>query len=544
MYLVRQESDIVVGIDTEFRPICQCLELTAITPNGPGRAAPGFRSGTGSARSTGSPSIGTSRSWTCAATAAPVRWSGCRSSATALVRDVAVTLMARKDLPLTPQTAAWANPGALMRLVQQVLALYPIPFLLVTLVVLLQRPDDPHAWLLALMLGGFIAGAGVTEFEYRVPSWMRGSLLAFSLLLGVPLAGLTYAFFAVFPAHSPLDRRLPWLKTVGLALGYSVAAVLAVGALVGQGSYFRFWLDERFGAWTAPVGILLLIYGAGFFLLAVVSLVQNAFGPVDVRRKTRVILFGLLVGRHAHHRVAVGGRRDRDAALRAAALVLGVRDPAALRDSAVARLRGGEAPGDGDSGAAAPQRALPAGSPGTGDGGGPCGHRRDAGLRAPVRQRALPWLDGPHARRPDGGVALWRPDGAGRPPRVAAGDGAAGPCVLPRVVRRAAPADDAGGADAHGQRSHHACRDDRPRGAAGAASEDAARVPARRRRLDISGSGARGVVGRRRAPAHCACPAGGSRAARTAAVARSRRSSSPERRGPRWPPCRQRRWCR
>ena len=71
------------------------------------------------------------------------------------------TLMARKDLPLSPQTAAWANPGALMRLVQQVLALYPIPFLLVTLVVLLQRPDDPHAWLLALMLGGFIAGAGV-----------------------------------------------------------------------------------------------------------------------------------------------------------------------------------------------------------------------------------------------------------------------------------------------------------------------------------------------------------------------------------------------
>ena len=125
---------------------------------------------------------------------------------------------------------------------------------------------------------------------------MRGSLLAVSLLLGAPLAGLTYAFFAVFPAHSPLDRRLPWLKTVGLVLGYSVATVLAVGALIGQGSYFRFWLDERFGAWAAPVGFLLLIYGVGFFLLAVVSLVQNAFGPVDVRRKTRVILFGLLVG--------------------------------------------------------------------------------------------------------------------------------------------------------------------------------------------------------------------------------------------------------
>ena len=52
---------------------------------------------------------------------------------------------------------------------QQLLAFYPIPFLVVTLVVLLQRPDDPHAWLLALMLGGYIAGAGMTEFEYRIP---------------------------------------------------------------------------------------------------------------------------------------------------------------------------------------------------------------------------------------------------------------------------------------------------------------------------------------------------------------------------------------
>ena len=212
------------------------------------------------------------------------------------IRDVDVTLLARKDLPLSPQTAAWANPGALMRLVQQVLALYPIPFLLVTLVVLLQRPDDPHAWLLALMLAGFIAGAGITEFEYRVPAWMRGSLVALSMLLGLPLAGLTYAFFAVFPAHSPLDRRVPWLKTVGLALGYAVAAVLAVGSLVGQGSYFRFWLDEWLADWMGPIGILILIYSAGFFLLAVVSLAQNAFGPIDVRRKTRVILFGLVVG--------------------------------------------------------------------------------------------------------------------------------------------------------------------------------------------------------------------------------------------------------
>ena len=295
MYLVRQESDIVVGIDTAFRPICRCLELTAITPTGPAAQAglmvgDRVRALDGRLLDRYEPFLDLRRNGRAGQV---VRFEVERAG---VVRDVDVTLMARKDLPVSPQTAAWAKPGALMRLVQQVLALYPIPFLLVTLVVLLQRPDDPHAWLLALMLGGFIAGAGITEFEYRVPSWMRGSLVAVSMLLGVPLAGLTYAFFAVFPAHSPLDRRLPWLKTLGLGLGYTVAAVLAIGSLVGQGSYFRFWLDERLSAWMPVLGILILIYSAGFFLLAVVSLVQNAFGPIDVRRKTRVILFGLVVG--------------------------------------------------------------------------------------------------------------------------------------------------------------------------------------------------------------------------------------------------------
>ena len=41
---------------------------------------------------------------------------------------------------------------------------------------------------------------------------------------------------------------------------------------------------------------LLGSYSLGFFLLALVSLALNAFGPLDVRRKTRVILFGMLVG--------------------------------------------------------------------------------------------------------------------------------------------------------------------------------------------------------------------------------------------------------
>ena len=70
MYLVRQESDVVVGIDTEFRPICQCLALTAITPDGPAAQA-GLEGRRPRARARrAAASIGTSRSWICAATAA------------------------------------------------------------------------------------------------------------------------------------------------------------------------------------------------------------------------------------------------------------------------------------------------------------------------------------------------------------------------------------------------------------------------------------------------------------------------------------------
>jgi sigma-B regulation protein RsbU (phosphoserine phosphatase) len=295
MYLIRQESQTVVGIDTEFKPIAQALLIRLVTPGSPAAAAglqPGdrVRAIDGRRMDRYEPFLDLRRH---GRPGQRVVFDVERDGAT---RQVPVTLLARDDVPATRQAAAWSRPGAAMRFVQQVLALYPIPFLVVTLVVLLQRPEDPHAWLLALMLGGFIAGAGIAEFEYRVPLALRGPLLAFSTLLGVPLAAVTYAFFSGFPAHAPVDRRLPWLKYVGLALGYGVAAVLAAGALARQGSYSFFWLSERLEGWSTWMGVASLVYWMGFFVLALVSLLQNAFGPPDVRRKTRVILFGLIVG--------------------------------------------------------------------------------------------------------------------------------------------------------------------------------------------------------------------------------------------------------
>ena len=295
MYLVRQESEVVVGVDTEYRPICRCLALQAITPGSPAEAA-GLQAGDLVTRIDGRPLDRYDPFLDLRRHGRPGQSVSLRVERDGRPLDVTLRLIGRGEFHGRAPQTAWTSPGALMRLIQQVLALYPIPFLVVALVVLLQRPHDPHAWLLALVLGGFIAGAGIVDHEYRIPSALRGPLVAFSVLLGVPLAGLTYAFFTVFPAHSRLDRRLPWLKTVALAGGYATAAVIAAGSLATEGSYFLFWLSERVENWSAIIGVVAFAYNAGFFLLAVVALVQNAFGPPDVRRKTRVILLGLVVG--------------------------------------------------------------------------------------------------------------------------------------------------------------------------------------------------------------------------------------------------------
>ena len=132
MYLVRQESDVVVGIDTEFRPICQCLELTSVTPNGPAAQAgltvgDRVRALDGRRFDRYEPFLDLRRY------GRPGQVVRLQVERDGVVRETAVTLLARKDVPRSAQAVAWANPGALMRLVQQVLALYPIPFLIVTI---------------------------------------------------------------------------------------------------------------------------------------------------------------------------------------------------------------------------------------------------------------------------------------------------------------------------------------------------------------------------------------------------------------------------
>jgi sigma-B regulation protein RsbU (phosphoserine phosphatase) len=175
------------------------------------------------------------------------------------------------------------------RVVLEIIRSYPLLFLIVGLVVLLERIEDRHAWLLALMLAGFIAAAPLDESIVH-PSLRLFSVLYVSTFFNL-LSGVFYYFFAVFPAASPLDRRWPWLKSVAMA--FSLTAVLVLGAA-------RIATGNVDVIARHLVGRLFLtgesIVGYGFLGLGLVSLVWNSLRPTsaEVRRKTRVIVWGAL----------------------------------------------------------------------------------------------------------------------------------------------------------------------------------------------------------------------------------------------------------
>jgi len=288
--LVRQPPAATLGFESRYRPSAARLDVEGVFPQSPAAKA-GVKKGDRIVTINGAP-IDSYEPW--------LNFRG-----HARPGDVATLEIERDGAPLTlVLTAAtlerpwlagnsWLSP-AISGAIEQLLTLYPLPFLIVATAVLLQRPEDPRAWLLALMLGGFIAAAPLSELEHRIPSQWRGVLFAFWALLDVPLPALTYAFFSVFPAHSPLDRRVPWLKYAGIGTALALAMPLAISAVAYSGSFPVWWLEERMLSAGARWGMTL--YSIGFMTLALVSLGLNAFGPLDVQRKTRVILFGTAVG--------------------------------------------------------------------------------------------------------------------------------------------------------------------------------------------------------------------------------------------------------
>lgn len=178
------------------------------------------------------------------------------------------------------------------RLVGELLGSYPVLFLLVAVVVLLLRVDDPNAWRLALVFAGFISGAPYPEWQ--VPPALHPFAYAFHVFFEGALPGLFLYFFSVFPTSSPLDRRAPWLKKLWLGAGLTVTAPLALSALfVGTVGPIEAWARGT-GLLNPWPFVVYYIFGDGLGLASLAANAVHATG--DARRKSRVIVWGTLAG--------------------------------------------------------------------------------------------------------------------------------------------------------------------------------------------------------------------------------------------------------
>jgi len=187
--------------------------------------------------------------------------------------------------------AGAAEAGVVRSVGAQIMRMYPFVFLTVGLAVLFLRAEDPNAWLLALMFAGFTTIPGFNNSFLTVPDFLQPVAAAYRAIFGSMFPAFFYFFFAVFPARSPIDRRLPWLKWAGLL----VSAVLALRDF--------HWGDTKglvIPAWLATprAGHVISSSHYALILLGLIALICNAVVVTssEARRKIRVILWGTLVG--------------------------------------------------------------------------------------------------------------------------------------------------------------------------------------------------------------------------------------------------------
>jgi hypothetical protein len=87
----------------------------------------------------------------------------------------------RVELVLRPEKPVRMRMTGFEHLLNLSLAYYPLGFLIVGVGVLLFRPDDRNAWLLALIFGGFIAGGPL--LEGAIPPHLRGLAVFYKIIM-------------------------------------------------------------------------------------------------------------------------------------------------------------------------------------------------------------------------------------------------------------------------------------------------------------------------------------------------------------------------
>ncbi len=155
------------------------------------------------------------------------------------------------------------------------------------------RPFDPNAWFLLVLLTvpqSFNPGA----FRWWIPAWL-GLRLYWHLAIQFIAPAALFLLGLLFPERSRLDRWLPWLKWLVIALtGASVAAAFV--------SEYNAWYDisllprlDAIDRFLNPVFVWSAIFYIALYWVLLLDKLRTANSP-DARRRLQVLLAGSVVG--------------------------------------------------------------------------------------------------------------------------------------------------------------------------------------------------------------------------------------------------------
>lgn len=172
--------------------------------------------------------------------------------------------------------------------------LLPAAALVAALLLGLLKPEDSRAYIGSLL---FIAFAGAFALEPQsLPAGSREIAMVARIVCTFGVSVLCLWFFLIFPTRSLIERQLPWLKHVALA----VMSTGAVVSLTRQSAlYWSLPLHRQLSVWLPEtiVGRSFEVSAVIFVGIGVVSLVLNTLRPQsrDDRRRMVIILGGVLL---------------------------------------------------------------------------------------------------------------------------------------------------------------------------------------------------------------------------------------------------------
>jgi serine phosphatase RsbU (regulator of sigma subunit) len=181
------------------------------------------------------------------------------------------------------------------RIAFEALGSYQLPFVIVAIAVLLSQRTNRHAWIMAFVFCGFISSAPLLIFEGQISPALRGFCVAYVTIFSGCTSAFFYYFFTTFPVRSPMDQRVPWLKTATLGAALAVSVPLAIWALLAGGAHPLLLGAELFLP-NRLVSSVVYAYWYGMYLLGLVAMVWTMLRAptAEARRKTAVMVYGTL----------------------------------------------------------------------------------------------------------------------------------------------------------------------------------------------------------------------------------------------------------